>query len=58
MEMLQGLTDLDATAATQLLWETYHPHYVWLPFALVGVLAAISLCIFGRMARKWSDMNA
>jgi MFS family permease len=58
MAKLQELTGLDPSAATQLLWETYHPHYVWLPFAVIGVLAAISLYVFGRMARKWSDMNA
>jgi hypothetical protein len=42
-----------------LLWDTYHPeYYTWLPFAALGFLAAIALYIFGRMARKWSDMNA
>jgi hypothetical protein len=45
-------------AATQMLWDTYHPHLIWLPFAAIGVLAAIALFIFGRMARKWNDMNA
>jgi len=46
-------------AATRLLWETYHPQYkVWLPFASIGVLAAIALGIFGQMAKRWKDMNA
>jgi len=58
MAKLQELTGLDSSGATQMLWETYHPHYVWLPFALIGVVAAIGLWIFGRMAKKWSDMNA
>jgi MFS family permease len=59
MTKLQEVTGLDATAATQLLWDTYQPNiWVWVPFALVGVLAIIALFIFGRMARRWSDMNA
>jgi MFS family permease len=58
MAKLMELTNLDAVGATQLLWNTYHPHYVWIPFALVGVVAAFGLWIFGRLARKWSDMNA
>ena len=56
---------LDGTAGddvvvgvTQLLWETYHPQYIWIPFALVGALAAVGLWIFGRMAKRWADMNA
>jgi hypothetical protein len=31
---------------------------VWIPFALIGIVAGIGLWIFGRMARRWSDMNA
>jgi MFS family permease len=58
MAKLQELTGADSVAATKLLWDTYHPHYVWLPFAAVGVLAAVGLWIFGRMAKKWADMNA
>jgi len=45
-------------AATQKLWDTYHPHYVWIPFALIGIGAAVALWLFGRMARKWQDMDA
>jgi len=56
---LMDVTKTDAHAATRLLWDTYHPHlYVWLPFAAIGVVSAIALWWFGRMARKWSDMNA
>jgi len=58
MLKLQEVSGLDAVGATNLLWDTYHPHYVWLPFAAVGVISAVALYIFGRMARKWSDMNA
>jgi proton-dependent oligopeptide transporter, POT family len=59
MVKLQEITGLDPVAATQLLWNTYHPQlHVWIPFAIVGVIAAAALWIFGRMARRWSDMNA
>ncbi|MFO0838544.1 MAG: MFS transporter [Phycisphaerae bacterium] len=50
--------DLDATQATQLLWNTYNPHYVWIPFAAIGVVCAVALAIFGQMAKRWKDMNA
>jgi POT family proton-dependent oligopeptide transporter len=59
MVKLQEVTGMDATAATQMLWDTYHPQvHVWVPFALIGVVAAVALYLFGRMAKKWSDMNA
>ena len=59
MTKLQEVTGLDPIAATQMLWENYHPQvYVWIPFALIGVTAAVALWVFGRMARKWQDMNA
>ncbi|HVU23731.1 MAG TPA: MFS transporter [Opitutus sp.] len=58
MTKLKELTGLDSVDATRLLWDTYHPHYIWIPFALIGVAAAIGLWIFGRMAKKWTDMNA
>ncbi len=46
-------------STTQLLWDKYHPQYkVWLPFAAIGVIAAIALAIFGQMAKRWADMNA
>ncbi len=59
LKTLMEVTGKDATAATQMLWDTYQPQYaVWLPFAAVGVVSATGLWIFGRMAKKWSDMNA
>jgi hypothetical protein len=59
MSKLVEVTGLDHVQATQLLWDTYSPQlYVWIPFACVGVVSAVGLWIFGRMARRWSDMNA
>jgi MFS family permease len=58
MAKLQEVTGLDSIAATQTLWDTYHPHLIWIPFAGIGVVAAIALYIFGQKAKKWSDMNA
>jgi MFS family permease len=56
---LQTLTGLDAHAATEMLWNTYSPQlFVWIPFAAIGLVAAIALAIFGQMAKRWSDMNA
>ena len=56
---LQEVVGQDAVACTQLLWDTYHPQYhVWIPFAAIGVLAAIALAIYGQLAKRWADMNA
>jgi MFS family permease len=59
MAKLQAATHLDAAETTQLLWNTYHPHiYTWVPFAVIGVVSAIALAVFGQMAKRWKDMNA
>ena len=58
MAKLQEVTGLDSVTVTQTLWDTYHPQYIWIPFACIGVFAAIALYIFGQKAKKWSDMNA
>jgi MFS family permease len=56
---LQEYLGVDSSTAVQLLWDTYHPqYYTWIPFAVIGILAAIALAIFGRMAKRWKDMNA
>ncbi len=54
---LQERMGMDAVQATQLLWDQYQPHNVWYPFIAVGVVSAIALFIFGRMSRKWADMD-
>jgi proton-dependent oligopeptide transporter, POT family len=59
MLKLQEVTGLDPTAVTRVLWDTYHPNVkVWIPFAAVGVVSAVALWVFGRMAKRWTDMNA
>lgn len=59
MATLQTHLNLTSQDATQLLWDTYSPHvYVWVPFAVIGVVSAIALFIFARMARRWKDMDA
>jgi MFS family permease len=58
MLKLQEVTGMDATAATQTLWDTYSPQYIWVPFALIGVVAAVGLWVFGQRAKRWADMNA
>jgi POT family proton-dependent oligopeptide transporter len=43
---------------TRLLWDTYDPSQVWIPFAIAGILAAVALLIFNHLARRWGDVNA
>jgi proton-dependent oligopeptide transporter, POT family len=54
---LQAMLDMNASEATELLWNMYHPHYVWIPFAAVGVVSGTALYVFGRMSRNWADMD-
>jgi MFS family permease len=56
---LQEVAGLDASAATDMLWHTYHPGpSVWFPFAAIGFVAIIALVVFARLARRWQDMDA
>jgi hypothetical protein len=43
---------------TQLLWDKYDPSWVWTPFAIAGILAAIAMYAFIHFARRWQDVNA
>ncbi len=43
---------------TRLLWETYDPSRVWIPFVIAGLLAGVALLIFNRRARRWKDTDA
>lgn len=54
---LQQMLGQNASDVTRLLWNTYHPYYIWIPFALIGVVATVALCVFSVMSKKWSDMD-
>ena len=43
---------------TRLLWDTYDPSWVWTPFAVAGILAAVAMYAFIHLARRWQDVNA
>jgi MFS family permease len=43
---------------TRLLWDRYDPSWVWTPFAIAGILAAIAMYIFLHLAKRWKDVNA
>ena len=43
---------------TRLLWDKYDPGWVWTPFAIAGILAAVAMYIFIHFARRWEDVNA
>jgi MFS family permease len=43
---------------TRLLWDKYDPSWVWTPFAIAGIIAAVAMYIYIRLARRWDDVNA
>ena len=55
---LAGMLDQTPAQVTRLLWETYDPSRVWIPFVLAGLLAAAALLVFNHFARRWQDFNA
>ncbi len=58
MLALQKATELDAVGATQLLWDRYHPQTFWWVFVGVGLVAALAMIVYARVARGWTDENA
>jgi hypothetical protein len=53
VETLQGVLHIDATAATKLLWSTYQPWRLWIPFALIGVASAIGIWFYARWVAQY-----
>jgi MFS family permease len=43
---------------TQLLWDKYDPSWVWTPFAIAGMFAALAMYVFIHFAKRWQDVNA
>jgi POT family proton-dependent oligopeptide transporter len=43
---------------TRLLWDKYDPSWVWTPFAIAGIIAAIAMYAFIHFAQRWKDVNA
>ncbi len=56
--VLQNTIHKTPTEITQLLWNTYHPYKLWIPFAAIGLASAVGMIIYSRFAKKWVDSNA
>ncbi|HQP49826.1 MAG TPA: MFS transporter [Spirochaetota bacterium] len=58
--LLMEKTGLSFHDATVLLWNTYHPWKVWIPFGAAAVFAALLMLGFGYYVRKyrWTDADA
>jgi proton-dependent oligopeptide transporter, POT family len=50
-ETLCATMHLDATAGTKLLWDTYQPWHLWIPFSAVGMLSAVGIWFYARWVR-------
>jgi hypothetical protein len=55
---LTSMLDQTPSQVTRLLWDTYNPSQIWIPFVLAGLLAAAALLVFNHLARRWQDINA
>jgi hypothetical protein len=53
MTRLQEFMNINAAEATNLLWTTYHPYKLWLPFALVGFGSAVCIFFYSMWAKKY-----
>ena len=53
METLQRALHLDADVATRLLWTTYDPWRLWIPFAMIGIASSIAIAIYARWAGRY-----
>jgi MFS family permease len=53
MEKLQQVLGVSAAQATDLLWKTYEPWRLWIPFAAIGLAAAIGIFFYAKWAKKY-----
>lgn len=45
---LQEITGMNASQTTELLWNTYHPYMIWLPFVSIGLLSVFCLFLYSK----------
>lgn len=57
LETLAKVLGTDAQGATQILWDSYHPYRIWYFFAAVGFASLLGMLVFGRLARRWKEMD-
>lgn len=50
---LQSVLSINATDATNLLWNTYHPYKLWYQFVGIGMAAAIGIFIYSLWVKKY-----
>ena len=50
---LQEILKLNASDATNLLWNTYHPYTLWYGFAGVGLGAAVGIVLYSLWIKKY-----
>jgi len=58
MAELQRVTQLDATEATKLLWNTYHPYTFWVAFAGLGLASSVGMVLYARAVRRWESAKS
>jgi len=54
---LQSAVNLNASDATRLLWNTYHPYELWYPFAAIGLAAAAGIFLYSLWVKKYESAD-
>ncbi len=50
---LQSVLNINATDATTLLWNTYHPYKLWYIFVAIGFASAIGILLYSFWVKKF-----
>jgi dipeptide/tripeptide permease len=58
MNKLIEVTGLDAIEATNMLWKSYEPFTLWLPFAAVGLAAAVGMLFYSNWVKQHATADA
>ncbi len=53
MTKLMEVTGSSAQGVTNLLWTTYNPSTLWIPFASVGLASAVGMLFYAKWVKKF-----
>ncbi len=54
---LQSVLNINATDATTLLWNTYHPYKLWYIFVAIGLASAVGILLYSIWVKKFETQE-